>query len=87
MKENNGWRLYEDSAAFPYSECFWQKEIANDVYACIAMYQFPDRITYDTELRMELDNKLSAKVTIFNFDTLDFDYIESRILEVYNKLK
>jgi len=87
MNKINGWKLYKESLAFQYAECFWQKEIDKEVYACIVMYKFPDRIKYDTDLRMELDNKLSIMVKIFAFNTLDFDYIESKILEVYNKLK
>jgi hypothetical protein len=87
MKENNEWKLYKDRSAFPHAECFWQKEVQKGVYAEIVKYKMDERELYSTDMRIGLNDNLTIKINIFCFEILDFDYIESKILEVYNKLK
>ena len=86
--EKKGWKRYGTGSSsagrfvYKHSECFYQKEIVDDIYAEIVQYSNPEILSgTEFELHLQIHNIFSIvgetiNVTVFSYRELDFEKME-----------
>lgn len=88
-KLKSEWKKWEKSAINQFINCFYQKELFEDIFANINEYYFNDKHTWELSIQIP-DEKSPVKetinITVFTYYDLDFIKIEKDAIKIIKLL-